>query len=180
MWQLPESLTDEVMREWLWRPTPVFGYELCEQGLLRRPLDYNVKGTKAGMLYGSRLNTRGIGYYALVPKGSYGSTCVRYKPEELMTEVFGAFRNRNLNVYTYCVRLNALIQAYNAHTFKLPADRRNMAHREEAGMSKLRKCHDCGRKTRNYRCDACWRVVLSRTTSCDHPDDEYKAVWSNS
>ena len=40
-------------------------------------------------------------------------------------------------------------------------DERRMALAEKRGIGALRKCHDCGRPTSNFRCPAChakWRV----------------------
>lgn len=40
-------------------------------------------------------------------------------------------------------------------------DERKMALAEKRGIGALRKCHDCGRPTSNFRCPAChakWRV----------------------
>ena len=29
-------------------------------------------------------------------------------------------------------------------------------YKKNAGLSKKRRCHDCGKKTDDYRCAACW------------------------
>ena len=40
---------------------------------------------------------------------------------------------------------------------QMAAARRPRPRREEASTGALRRCHDCGRPTVNYRCEACWR-----------------------
>lgn len=171
-WVLPQFLTEEFLDDMEWKEAPVENYELCELGLLRRPKLIRQRGIYPGMLYGPRLNSRGIGSYVLIPPGVHGSQGTRFLPEELMKSVFGKFRNKNLNVYPYCAKLNSLIVAYNAITFQRPT--RKEAHEKEgAGMLPMRKCHDCKRPTRSYRCDACWTVVKAGVTACDHPDEEY-------
>ncbi len=37
------------------------------------------------------------------------------------------------------------------------------------GMTKMRRCHDCGRPTWNFRCDACWRKL--RGGDMDLPEE---------
>lgn len=46
---------------------------------------------------------------------------------------------------------------------------------EEDGMLPVRVCATpgCGKRTRNYRCDACWIRIKAESTSCDEPIAEY-------
>lgn len=40
---------------------------------------------------------------------------------------------------------------------QMAAARRPRSRREVVSTGALRRCHDCGRPTVNYRCEACWR-----------------------
>ena len=175
-WEHPEKYTYEFLESHEWKEAPVPGYEVCEYGIVRRPLDLVSRGNpRPGTLYGTRLHSKGKGYYVLIPKGNSGSEGIKYKPPELMEAVFGKFRNTNLLNYAYCARMNALISAFNAGMFE-DKIRRTHGEQELANMMPMRKCHDCGKKTRNFRCDACWTAIRAKVTSCDHPDDEYGPV----
>ena len=175
-WDHPEKYTHEFLDSLEWKVAPVPGYEVSEYGVIRRPLDYVSRGNpRPGTLYGTRLHSRGKGYYVLIPRDKYGSEGTHYTPEELMLAVFGKFRNKQLTEYLYCARMNALIAAFNAGLNEEKV-RKTHGEQERDGMMPMRKCCDCGRKTRNYRCDACWTVIRAGVTSCDHPDDEYGPV----
>lgn len=42
---------------------------------------------------------------------------------------------------------------------QMAAARKPRLRREEVSSATPRRCHDCGRPTANYRCDACWRKM---------------------
>lgn len=54
--------------------------------------------------------------------------------------------------------------------------------RKECRMAKkgpaliTRKCHDCGKKTTNYRCNACWRAYREKHGIKLNPSDDGLAI----
>lgn len=172
-WEIPDTLTFEFLDEQEWRPGPLDHFEICELGLVRRPLSL---GTRKGVMYPGTL-------YTPEPRGR---TTTRYRlhlignrrpiyipPEEALTKAFGVFRNHNLKNVAYVLNMRAIALGFNAKYFK---QEKRLAYQdaEEEGMLPMRRCATCGKKTRSYRCEACWTKIRAGETSCDEPNAEYR------
>ena len=175
MFELPDRITKEFLDDLKWKPGPLPTYEITELGLVRRPQDVDIRGVFPGFLYSPNLAIKRGPHYRLNPGGE--KSAVYLTPSIVITNVFGRFRNKSLLKNEYAHQMKSLVLEYNAKHFK---DKRRLPYEqaEENGMIKMRRCHDCGAKTRNYRCDACWTVVKSRVTSCDEPIKEYRVGGS--
>lgn len=169
-WELPEELTRSILDEFCWLEGLLEGYEICEVGLVRRPKMMRSNGVPPGYLYSPNINVRKEPCYRL---NIYGSKSVLYiKPVEILTKLFGEFTNSGLLSNEYARQMKSLVVEYNERNFR-SQNRKEYSDREEDGMLKMRVCHDCGKKTRNFRCDSCWAIVKARSTSCDEPISEY-------
>lgn len=173
MFELPEKITPEFLDDLEWKPGPLPTYEITELGLVRRPQDVDIRGVFPGFLYSPNLAIRRGPHYRLNPGGDKAS--VYLSPSVVMNNVFGKFRNKLLLRNDYAHQMKTLIIEYNQLHFR---EKRRLPYEqaEENGMIKMRRCCDCGAKTRNYRCDACWVVIRARATSCDEPSAEYKIL----
>ena len=172
MWELPDQLSFEILDDLEWRPGPLEYFELSNVGLVRRPHQLpHLKGMmRPGLLYSPE------------PKGNYAT---RYRlhnlgekrpiylvPREVFTSIFGGIQNSGVEDVNYVVQMRALVIEFNARHFR--QDKRlAYEHNEEDGMLPMRKCATCGKKTRSYRCDACWAKIRAGSTSCDEPTKEY-------
>lgn len=173
MFELPEKITKEFLDDLEWRPGPLDTYEISELGLVRRPESVDIRGVFPGFLYSPNLAIRRGPHYRLNPGGDKAPLYLT--PSVVLTKVFGQFLNRNLLKNDYAHKMKGLIIEYNQLNFR---EKRRLPYEqaEENGMIKMRRCCDCGAKTRNYRCDACWVVIRSRATSDDEPSAEYKIL----
>lgn len=170
MFDLPEIITKEFLDELEWRPGPLPMYEITELGLVRRPAGVDIRGVFPGFLYSPNIAMKRGPHYRLNPGSD--KAAVYLTPSIVIIEAFGKFRNKNLLKNEYAHIMKALILEYNQLNFR---EKRRLSYgqSEETGMIKMRKCRDCGVKTRNYRCDACWTIIRSKSTSCDEPMKEY-------
>ena len=173
MFELPEKFTKEFIEALEWRPGPLPTYEIAEFGLIRRHEKTDIRGVYPGFLYSPNIAIRKGPHYRLNP--GEDRAAVYLTPATVITEAFGVFRNKHLLDNRYAHKMKLLVIAYNAAHFK---EKRRLPYEqaEESGMLKMRRCCDCGAKTRNYRCDACWVIVRSRATSCDEPSKEYRIL----
>ena len=173
MFELPDRITKDFLDDLEWRPGPLDTYEISEIGLVKRPDNVDIRGVFPGFLYSPNLGIRRGPHYRLNPGGDRAA--VYLTPATVIKAAFGVFRNKNLTKNTYAHQMKSLILEYNQLHFR---EKRRLPYEqaEENGMIKMRRCCDCGAKTRNYRCDACWVVIRSRATSCDEPSKEYRIL----
>ena len=170
---LPEKITDEFLSEQVWKPGPIHSYETCELGLVRRTKCTNIKGVFPGYLYGPKPAIKRGTHYRLNPP--FEKTASYLLPKNIMKQLFGRFANHSLENNKYAQRIQLLVVEYNELTFRRLSEN-SKESKDEPGMFNPRRCHDCGVKTRNYRCDACWVIIKSKSTSCDEPSKEYKIL----
>ena len=173
MFDLPEKITKEFLDELEWREGPFPTYEISEMGLVRRPHGVYTRGIFPGFLYSPNLSIRRGPHYRLNPGANKSS--VYLSPVIVMTEVFGEFRNKLLRNSEYVHSMKKRIVDYNSVTFR---EKKPFKHQREveSGVTPARRCCDCGAKTRNYRCDACWVVVRAKASGCDEPLAEFRIL----
>ena len=171
-WELPDVLTEDFLEEQEWRPGPLDYFEICELGLVRRPLSLPMRRgvMQPGSLYTPEPRGISTTRYRLHKAGERVPTYIQ--PGDAIMQVFGRFQNKNLLDVPYVKWMRAIALEFNAKHFK--KDKRlSYENSEEAGMIPMRRCATCGKKTRSYRCDACWAKIRAKSTSCDEPTDEY-------
>lgn len=169
--ELPEKITFEFLGAQKWIPGPLDYFEICEWGLVRRPLSLDVtKGLmRPGFLYGPENKSGFVIKYRLHKIGNKKPNY--FSPKEIMEQCFGRLLNENLASLEYVVQLRSLVTEFNNRVFrperKSPVD-------EEAGTIPMRFCATCGKPTRDYRCEACWTKIRAAGTACDEPTAEYR------
>ena len=169
--ELPEKITIEFLMEQKWVSGPLEYFEICELGLVRRPLSMEVtRGLmQPGFLYGPENKSGFIIKYRLHKLGNKKPNY--YSPKEIMEKCFGRFLNTKLDDLKYVIQLRILLTEFNSRVFrperKSPVD-------EEAGTIPMRFCATCGKPTRDYRCEACWTKIRAAGTACDEPTAEYR------
>lgn len=170
-WELPERITIEFLAEQKWIPGPMDYFEICELGLVRRPLSLDVtKGLmRPGFLYGPENKSGFVIKYRLHKIGNKKPNY--FSPQEIMEQCFGRLLNTNLTNLEYAIALRALVTEFNNRVFR-PERKNNLE--EELGTLPVRFCATCGKPTRDYRCSACWLKIRANNTSCDEPSSEYK------
>lgn len=173
MFELPDRITKDYLDDLEWRPGPLDIYEISEIGIVKRPDNVDIRGVFPGFLYSPNIGMRRGPHYRLNPGGDRDA--VYLTPSIVIKDAFGVFRNKNLTKNVYAHQLKTLVIEYNHLHFR---EKRRLPYEkaEENGMIKMRRCCDCGAKTRNYRCDACWAIVRSKSTSCDEPSNEYRVL----
>lgn len=173
MLDLPEILTPELLDEQEWRPGPLEHFEICELGFVRRPADLGSrKGVmQPGTIYTPEPRGRTVTRYRLHLIGS--KKPIYLPPAEALESVFGRFENEALLDVAYVKEMRALALEFNARHFR---QEKRLAYQdaEEDGMLPMRRCATCGKKTRSYRCEACWAKIRAKSTSCDEPGAEYR------
>lgn len=169
---LPEKLTDDFLNEQDWMPGPIEGFEICELGLVRRPLDLPAR-ERPGYLHSPEMKGLAASRYRLGVQGSRNS--VYMTPKVAMLGVFGRIENKSLSNAGYSREMKALVNEYNERRYGRETQRKSRDCGDENGEKK-RKCTTCGRPTNNYRCDACWAKIKSQATGCDDPGCEYKIL----
>ena len=174
-WDLPETLLYGYLDTLDWLPGPLDGFEICELGLVRRPpLMPKLKGEiRPGYLSSPECRTEKMIRYRLNSTGF--RNCTYIKPVDAMTEVFGKFRNKNLLILSYVKAMKGLVAEYNVATFRTPV-RKTENEKVESGMMQMRRCTTCGKKTRDYRCSACWAKIKNGVTSCDDVAEEHRVM----
>lgn len=96
-------------------------------------------------------------------------------------KVFSTTSKIRVTCSTECAKLNEqhVKAAYSKkNALEIRSDRLACDTRERESMNepKMRKCHDCGRPTWNYRCEPCWakrRKDLGYAVSVEYGDDEW-------
>lgn len=171
MFSLPEKISQDFLDDLEWRPGPLETYEITEIGLVRRAFDVDIRGVFPGFLYSPNISSRRLPHYRLNPGSD--KAAVYLVPSMVIQAAFGKFRNSDLTKNDYARQMKMLVVEFNQLNFRA---KRRIPYElaEESGMIKSRRCCDCGAKTRNYRCESCWVIVRSRTTSCDEPTKEYR------
>lgn len=172
-WSMPEVITTEFLSELSWKPGPLELFEICELGLVRRPLELPVRrgAMQPGCLYTPEPRGASTTRYRLHRPGERAPTYLI--PRDVMVQVFGRYLNTLLEDVEYVKEMRATALEYNFQNFR--QDKRlAYQHAEEDGMIPMRRCATCGKKTRSYRCEACWAKIRSKETSCDEPTKEYR------
>lgn len=170
---LPETLTFDFLDEQEWRPGPLEHFELCELGFARRPKDLTSKKgiMQPGTLYAPEPRGRRVTLYRLHIIGN--KKPIYLSPQEAMESTFGRFLDRRLLDVNYVRLMRSLALEFNARHFRRE---KRLAYQDTEceGMLPMRRCATCGKKTRSYRCDACWTKIRAQATSCDEPATEYR------
>lgn len=175
-WDLPEKLDRKFVDTQIWQPGPLEFYEVCELGLVRRPLStpYCKGAMQPGYLYSPEVRSGNYIRYRLHKLGE--KRPIYYEPYSVMMEAFRMFRNEGLKDSEYVAELRVLVVEFNKNYFSTGFKNHRGEKTEEFGPGAIpmRKCTTCGKPTRNYRCEACWVRIKAGTTSCDEPGAEYR------
>lgn len=173
IWELPDQLSFEILNDLEWRPGPLEYFEMSDVGLVRRPHDLpHLKGMmRPGLLYSPELKGDVATRYRLHKLGE--KRPIYLVPRHVFLNVFGKMLNEGVENVDYVVKMRAIVIEFNARNFR--QDKRiSYECKEEEGMLPMRKCATCGKKTRSYRCDACWAKIKAQSTSCEEPGAEYR------
>lgn len=172
-WNLPSEFTQEFTSSLVWVPGPMFGFEVSEFGLIRRPLDVKNPGRsmRPGFLYPPEVRGQSWIRYRLIDPENNRS--IYLKIEDVIVPAFGKLRNKNLFNGNYVARMKSMAIEYNTRFIK---PKRQGIDYIEFGVGALRRCTTCGAPTKNYRCEACWIKIRATTTSCDEPNSEYRVA----
>jgi len=156
--ELPDRFTPEYINGLEWRETQYSKLELCEMGMLRRPLSAQIPGT---LLYATP-NKEFPPRYRIT---KLGGTKEKYvvDVEAAMIELFSSFRNKQLLAYKYLTELKLLCMEYNERYFTREMSREDskLLGENAAKLIRRRRCagvngRSCGKMIYDYRCSACW------------------------
>lgn len=158
---LPERFTPEWVAGRVWKPTMYDCVEICELGITRRT---RTSGAGAGKL-SYPVPNKGFPPRYRIPTFDGGKKKYVVDVSDMMQAVFGRYLNKRLDNYDYLVSLRTLCMEYNTRYYS----KSSAEHNKQSGgrvnpAFELRLCagvngKSCGRKIRDYRCQACWIMI---------------------
>lgn len=168
IWELPRRLNDELLGKLRWKETGHYDIVVCELGLLRRPSSSKTPGLLSYAPPNKQYPPR---FRITIPETKQK---IVVDVEDMMKQVFGKFRNKNLLRYDYLDKIRLLCMEYNRRlTMREREEKLALKPVAETPFNKKRKCagikgSSCGAMTHNYRCAACW--VAIRGGMCNEED----------
>ena len=169
--EIPDVLTKEFVDNLEWRRGRTGEYDVCEIGLVRRPVDRKIKNIQPGRLAAPSTGSKGgKPLWKLIPIGEKLQVYVNIR-EELLA-VFGRYIDRRLDDNEHARTLIKKVKLYNA-TYINKTNGSGNGKSVDYPAPKMRKCATCGKPTVDYRCESCWMKIRLRSSGIDQPSKEY-------